>query len=47
MGNELCCKKGFSNKDDFNSIEEFYDPFSEIKKNVITDKSLITLHSPN
>ena len=48
MGNhQLCCKNDEGKAYDFNSIEEFYDPFSEIKKNIITDKNLINQHSPN
>lgn len=47
MGNECCSRQHQNREPEFTTIEEFYDPFSEIRKNINWDTQTIHQHSPN
>jgi hypothetical protein len=43
MGNSCCNKENA----DYNNIDEFYDPFNQMKNRVCLSQAVILKHSPN
>jgi len=54
MGNSIqsikncdCCGKSYVPEQSMENVDEFYDPFVEMNRNVITDPQIVSQHGPS